>query len=398
MKIMNKTYRQLGILIACQALLFANAVTFNTINGLVGAQLASTKALATLPIALYIIGATISTMPVSMYMRRVGRRRGLMTGAVFGVFGTLLATAGATYQSFTILCCGTCIAGIYNACGQYYRFTALELAEHHSPKLRARAVSLVLTGGIAGGIIGPELAKRSRDIGVAPFAATYFILALFCLASLCLLHFLSVNQDIVLSKERFGRPLSEIIRTPEFISAASGAAIGYAAMNLIMTATPLAMGICGLPFGSTVRVMQCHVVAMFLPSFLTGKMINKYGEKNIMLAGCAFALAAVLVNMINPALNGFYVALVILGVAWNFLYVGGTTLLGRLATPEEKGRVQGLNDLIIFLSMISSSFSSGVLISSRGWAMVNYVALFAVIGLFVTLLSQSRRIMVAAGA
>lgn len=226
-----ESFRQLGLLVICQALLFANAVAFNTINGLVGLRLAPSPVLATLPIALYVIGATVSTMPASLYMRRAGRRKGLTEGALFGAAGTLCAAAGAYLSNFTLLCIGTSMVGIYNASGQYYRFTALEVAEVHSPRLKERAVALVLSGGIAGGIIGPALAKFSRDIGSEPFAMTYVALTALCFAAALILQFLREPKLPTSVAHASGRTLREIARTPGFMAAASSAALGYAIMN-----------------------------------------------------------------------------------------------------------------------------------------------------------------------
>jgi len=360
------------LLALCQGLLLVNAVTLVAVGALAGYALADNKALATLPATLYVIGAALSTFPASLYMKRVGRRAGFLTGATFGLAGSVLATAAIAIGSLATLCAGTFLFGIYNAFGQYYRFAAADAA---APALRAKAISYVMAGGLIGGIVGPEVSKFTRDLAQPTYMASYASLFLVCLAAMATIAFLRIPLP---KEERLGgeaRPFAAIARQPAFVVAVSVAALGYGTMNLLMTATPLAMGFCGHPYSASATVITGHVVAMFAPSFFTGALIQRFGVLNVILAGVAAMLACVATALTGQQVANFWWALVLLGLGWNFMYIGGTTLLTETYRPAEKAKAQGFNELVVFGIQGLSALASGVLVNTRGWDVLNYTAL-----------------------
>ncbi|MFN0160782.1 MAG: MFS transporter [Burkholderiales bacterium] len=364
--------RNLGLLIVAQALLFVNNVTMIAVTGLVGFALAPTAILATIPLTCYVVGAALAAGPVARMMRRQGRRTGFSVGALFGIAGVSLAALGAYYKVFWLLCGGMVIVGVFNACGALYRFAAAEVV---SPNYKERAISWVMAGGIVGGVIGPNLAKYSKDFLPVTFAGSYAVLALFALASLIVVRFVEFPAQTAAEKAGGGRPLGEIMRQPVFIVAVLGATIGYGVMNLLMSATPLAMQMCSLPFSNAALVLEWHVIGMFAPSFFTGNLIRRFGVLNIMFTGALLMFACVAFALNGQDLMHFLGALFVLGVGWNFLFIGGTTLLTEAYRPEEKNRVQGVNDFLVFLTMATSSFTSGALVTTRGWEIINMGAL-----------------------
>jgi MFS family permease len=369
---MHSARRNVFLLACCQALLLTNAVTLIAINGLAGYALASNKAFATLPNLTYVIGAAIATFPASLWMKRVGRRNGFLTGATFGLAGSALAAFGVMSGSMALLCAGTLLLGAHNAFGQYYRFAAADAA---SPDFKAKAISYVLAGGIVGGIVGPEISKHTRDLMQPDYAASYASLFVFCLAAMAVISYLRIPEAAESAAQQHARPLREIVRQPVFVVAAAVAALGYAVMNLLMTATPLAMGFCGHPYSAAASVIAAHVVAMFAPSFFTGSLIKRFGVLRVILAGVASMLACVAIGLSGQLVVHFWWALVLLGVGWNFMYIGGTTLLTEAYRPSEKAKAQGANEIVIFTVQAVSALSSGVLVNTRGWDVLNYVAL-----------------------
>lgn len=364
--------RNIFLLIACQALLFINNTTMIAINGLVGFALAPSATLATFPVTAYVIGSALASASIARMMKRRGRRIGFSIGTLYGVAGVAIAAYGAYHRMFWLVCAGTMVVGVYNACGQLYRFAAAEVAP---PGLKERAISWVLAGGIVGGVVGPNLAKYSKDALPVAFAGSYAVLVVFALASLVVIQFIRFPEQTAAEKAGGGRPLAEIMRQPVFVVAVFGAVIGYGVMNLLMTATPLAMQMCNLPFSDAAIVLEWHVIGMFAPSFFTGHLIRRFGVLNIMFVGALLMFGCVAFALRDNDLMHFLVALFALGVGWNFLFIGGTTLLTEAYRPEEKNKVQGVNDFLIFLTMATSSFSSGALVTSSGWEILNYGAL-----------------------
>jgi MFS family permease len=369
---MDPSRRIVLLLACCQALLLTNAVTLIAVASLVGYVLAANKALATLPSTAYVIGAAITAFPASMWMRRVGRRNGFLTGGALGLAGAMLATFAVATGSFALLCAGMLLLGSYNSFGQYYRFAA---ADASPADFKPKAISYVLAGGLAGGIIGPEVSRHTRGLMQPEYAATFGSLVFFSLAAMAILAFLRMPPAADSRSNEPTRKLSEIARQPAFIVAVSVAALGYAVMNLLMTATPLAMTFCGHPYDAAAGVIASHVVAMFAPSFFTGTLIKRFGVVHVMLAGVCALLACVGAALAGQQVANFWWALVLLGVGWNFTYIGGSTLLTEAYRPSEKAKVQGTNEITVFGVQALSSLAAGVLVNTRGWTVLNYVAL-----------------------
>src|SRR6185369_322273 len=367
----DNTHRNVGLLAACQAMLFTNNSTLIAINGLAGLALAPTPALATLPVTCWVVGGAIATMPASQYMKKVGRQSGLMRGASIGIVGALLC-AGAVWQaSFWLLCFGALVFGTFNSFGQYYRFVAAEVAPM---EFRATAVSLVLAGGLVGGILGPSISRVTIDLVEPKFTGAYLALIVFVLITIAILSRIRVPDLSAAEQAATGRPLSEIARQPKYIVAVMAGAISYGVMNFLMTSTPIAMRVCGHPYGDAAFVISSHVVAMFAPSFLTGPLIKRLGVIPVMLAGAALNIASIAMALSGLAVANFWWSLVLLGVGWNFLYIGATTLLTETYRPEERAKAQGANEFAIFAMMALSSFGSGLIVTSAGWDNVNYAA------------------------
>ena len=387
---MIKQNRNVALLCATQALLFTNNTILISINGLAGFALASDKSLATLPVTAYVVGAALTTIPVSQLMRRVGRANGFSIGTLIGILGALICGFAVYSHSFWTLCAGTLVMGIYNASGQYYRFAAADVA---SADFKSKAISLVMAGGLVGGILGPQTSKLTKDILPAEFLGSYLALIGFCILALTLQRMMSIPRLSAAEQKDQGRPLAQIARQPAFIVAVLSGMIGYGVMNLLMTATPLAMQSCAHPFSDAAFVIQWHVIAMFAPSFFTGSLIKRFGVRAIMFTGVLLSLCCVAIALMGVEVMHFWAALVLVGVGWNFMYLGGTTLLTETHTPAEKAKVQGANDMAIFITMAISSASSGWLFSARGWEIMNYgaVPFLLLTGLAIVFLRGAKR-------
>ena len=306
------SYRKnIGLLAAAQALLLTNGITLVAINGLLGLQLAADKRLATLPITTYVIGGALATLPAAFFMKRHGRRAGFMLGAGLGMLGALIAAFAVNIGSFWLLCLGTMFAGNYNAFGQQYRYAAADAAPLD---WKGKAISLTLAGGILGGVIGPEVGKLTRTLLEPTYLASYGALIGFAALSMAIASRLDIPPLSVAEQKAAGRPLREIARQPACIVAVLAAACGYGVMNLLMTATPLAMDICGLPFADTAFILQWHVIAMFAPSFFTGGLIKRFGVLNILVAGAGLMFVCIGIAISGVTLLHFWWALVLLGV------------------------------------------------------------------------------------
>ena len=364
--------RNVGLLAACQAMLFTNSSTLIAINGLAGLALAPYIGLATLPVTCWVLGGAIATMPASLHMKRVGRKRGLMLGVLWGIVGALICAGAIWKQSFWLLCFGTLVWGVYNAYGQYYRFAAADVA---SPDFKSTAISLVLAGGLVGGILGPNTSRLTIDALGPKFMGAYLALIGFALVTLVLLRFMRIPDPTEAEKTATGRPLSQIAAQPKFIVAVLSGAIGYGVMNFLMTSTPIAMQVCGHPYSDAAFIISSHVIAMFAPSFATGPLIKRVGVLPVMAAGVAINFLCIGIALSGVSVAHFWWSLVLLGVGWNFLYIGGTTLLTETYRPEERARAQGTNDQAIFIMMALSSFTSGMTVTTAGWERVNLLAL-----------------------
>jgi MFS family permease len=366
------SYRDIFLLACCQALLLVNGAGLISMNGLIGFDLAADKSFATLGATTYVLGSALAAMPAALWMGRAGRRVGFMTGALINIGGCLLAAWALHRASFPLFCVATAVIGIYNAIGLQYRFAAAEVA---APADRAKAISLVLAGGIVGGVVGPESTRWAKDLFSTPFLGSFVVLAAYALLALFVQSRVHVPPPAAAATAGGGRPLSAIVRQPVFIVAALAAGLGYGVMNLLMVATPLAMSFCSYPYGTAAMVIQWHVIGMYGPGFFTGSLIRRFGVLKVIGGGVALIAACVAVALHGTTVAHFVVALVLLGVGWNFMYTGGTTLLTESYQPSEKARTQGANDFFILATMGISSFSSGALLSTAGWETMNLGAL-----------------------
>jgi MFS family permease len=337
-------------------------------------MLAANKALSTLPVALQQAGMMTATIPAALLMARIGRRGGFWAGTVLGASGAAVAGSAVWLASFPLFCLGTFMIGSSNGFAQQYRFAAAELADEG---FRARAISLVLAGGVVSGIFGPETAKWSRDL-FAPvlFAGCFAMIVVLQMGAAALLSLVHLPPPPPRgSLKGAGRPLGEIVRQPLFVVALLCGMVGYGAMTLVMTATPIAMLGCGFHFSDAAFVIQWHILGMYGPSFFTGSLINRYGLTAILSAGAVLLLACCGINLAGIAEGNFWAANALLGIGWNFLFIGGTTLLTRTYRPEERAKVQALNDFTIFGTATLSSLSSGALLAGFGWTMVQLTVL-----------------------
>ena len=365
----DPTVKNVSLLAACQALNMSASSLVMTVVALVGTTLAADKTLATLPIAVAFGATMVSTIPASLLMKRIGRRAGFSIGACFGIAAGLLSTKAIFDGSFALFCVGAALFGIATAHAFYYRFAAADTA---SEAFKSRAISLVLAGGLAAAFIGPELAKWTKDL-FAPilFAGGFLAMAGLFALILILLQFVRIPRPTLEERSSSGRPLREILRQPACIVAILCAMVGYGAMNLVMTATPLAIIACNHPFESAAFVIQWHVAAMYAPSFFTGSWIKRFGVTPLLLIGSLLILACVAVNLSGIEVAQFWAALVFLGLGWNFLFIGGTTLLTDCYRPEEKAKVQALNDFLVFGTVAATALASGALFHGVGWEAVN---------------------------
>jgi MFS family permease len=368
--------RNLWLLAILQGLFLTNNVTFIAINGLVGLSLAPFGWMATLPVMGYVVGGALSTGPVGYTQARFGRRRSFQLGLLVAIGSCLLCGYAASTRDFWLLCASTVVAGYYSANANLYRFASAEVA---APAFREKAVSLVLAGGLIGAVIGPRLAAGTRNLAAAPFAAAYFSLALVALLALPLVSLIRFPPTPARSAHRTGRSTRQLLAQPVFLIAAVAGAISYGIMNLLMAATPLAMQACGLPFGDAAFVLQWHVIGMFAPGFFTGHLIKRYGTLKIMGVGAALNFVCILVALSGTDVQQFAVSLTLLGVGWNFLFTGSTTLALTAYAPEEKDRAQALLNFAVFATMAITSFSSGVLVTTQGWTWLNLGSLLPLV-------------------
>jgi len=361
--------RNVALLATCQALL----MTANTLNiavsALVGLMLAENKAFATLPFGLMWLTTTLTTVPAALLMRRIGRQAGLMSGVILALAGGGLCTVAIFERRFELFCVGSMLMGAFNAFGQQYRFAAADAA---GEAFRARAISLVIAGGIIAAFAGPNLARATRDL-YAPdtFAGCFVTIIGLYLISFVVLAFIRMPPTPIGAIHITAAGFLDMIRRRRFLVAAASAMLGYGVMNLVMTATPLAMLDCGLGFAETATVIQWHVLAMFAPSFFTGYLIERFGALKIIMTGALLQFACVLVNLQGQAEWNFIAALMLVGLGWNFLFIGGTTLLTNSFSGAQKATAQGLNDFLVFGTVTLTAISSGALQHTLGWNAVN---------------------------
>lgn len=360
--------RNVLILAICQALALSCGVLAVTAGALVGRALAADPALATLPVALTVVGTLLATMPASQFMHRVGRRVGFALGALIGVASGLVCAAGILVQSFALFAAGNLMIGIFQAFVGYFRFAA---AESVPESFRSRAIAWVLAGGVIAALLGPQLATWGHDfVPKSAFAGSYLLMATFCVALTALVLGLDLPRAVSTASASAGRSLAQIARQPVFVVAVTGATVGYAVMLLVMTATPLAMVQHQHQVGDAVRVIQAHVLAMFAPSFFSGALVRRFGALPMMLAGLALLAAHVAVAAAGVEFAHFFWALVLLGAGWNFSFVAGTALLTEAYTEAERGKAQAANEFILSGCVALASLSSGWLLHAFGWRAV----------------------------
>jgi len=369
--------RNLTLLSGCWALATTGNMVLVSVSALTGHMLAEDKSLATLPIAIQWMGTAGATMPGALLMRHLGRRPVFMLGAAIGTIGAALVMLAIYQGSFGLLCLGIALLGSYNGVNTHYRFAAADAVPEEQ---RSRAISLVLAGGLGAAILGPLLARGSKDL-LAPytFMGVFATLIVLALSVALLASFVRLPKPAVADVAAPGRPLAEIVRQPVFLVAAAGAAVAYGVMVMLMSVTPLAMAACALPFSDATVVIQWHVVGMFAPAFFTGHLIRRFGVLQVMMVGAALTLACTVVGMSGISFAHFWLAQTLLGLGWNFLFIGATTLLTEVHTVAERAKTQGFNDLLVFGTVGIGTFSSGNLLHYFDWATLNQVALAPVL-------------------
>ncbi len=367
--------RNVAVLVLAQAILGSQMAMIFVVGGLAGQSLASNICFATLPISLIVIGSMISATPMSSAMQRYGRRTGFMIGAGAGALGAVIGAYGLYLTSFPLYLLGSLITGVYMSAQGFYRFAAADTA---SEAFRPKAISYVMAGGLASAIIGPQLVKVTADAMVVPFIGTYFAVIAINVLGATLFLFLDIPKPTGAPEGApRGRTRLELLRTPKIAVAVVCATVSYALMNLVMTSTPLAVVGCGYTTSNAADVVTGHVLAMFAPSFFTGHLIARFGAEKIVGTGLAILAGAGTVALQGVELGNFFVALVLLGLGWNFGFIGATAMLAASHAPHERGRMQGLNDLIVFGGVTLASLASGGLMNCSGgdavtgWASVN---------------------------
>jgi MFS family permease len=356
------------------------------------------KSLATFPLFLVHGGVMLTTIPASLLMARIGRRGGFSVGALCGVASGLISVFAIYQQSFALLCVGALFQGMAAAFAWYFRFAAADATE---PALRPKAISLVLLGGVLAGFIGPQTAKWTVHwLDPLVFAGVYVMVSVYSAAVLLLVQGIRIPMLTAAEKAKGGRPMSQIVRQPAFIVALASSMFGYGVMTLIMSATPLAMQACGFAFNDSATVIQGHIIASFLPSFFTGHLIARFGVLSVIAAGAVIEILCALVNLSGIEFWNFFVGNLLVGLGWNFTFVGGTTLLTTIYTPVERAKVQGSHDFAVYATTATAAGLSGILQANVGWTVVNLAALplMAIVLLGVTWLSrvQSREVVVPA--
>jgi MFS family permease len=361
--------RHLLLLALCQGLFLSNNVTFIAVNGLVGLELAPVAWMATLPVAGYVAGGALAAPLVARHQRAWGRQRTFQLGLLVALVTAAICAWAVLQRSFWLLTAAIFVAGYFNANAALYRFAATELVQ---PSYKEKAISWVLAGGILGGVVGPNLASLTRDALDRPFAGAYLALTVLALLAMLLMQFIRfppLTQPGQVAQT--GRPLREIVRQPVFIVAVAACALGYGVMNLLMAATPIAMAQCGHPFSAAALVLEWHVIAMYLPSFFTGNLIKRVGVWPVLVAGLLLNGVCVAIALAGVDLMHFLAALVTLGLGWNFLYIGGTTLATEAYRPEERTTAQAAVDFCVYATMTFTSFGSGALVTTGGWQAMN---------------------------
>ena len=381
---MNMMKRNVWLLAGCQALMNSGNSLLIATSALVGFKLAADKSLATLPLALQFFTSMLTTVPASFLMKAIGRRAGFLVGTLFGLAGAGFATWGIVAGNFIYFCLAAALIGAFNGFGTYYRFAAADVAD---ADYRSRAISYVTAGGVVAALVGPNLAHWTSEwLAGIEFAGSYLSLLGIYGLSLAVLLLVRIPVPTAVQTHTHSRPLSDIVRQPAFIVALAGGALGVGVMALVMTATPLAMHQHAHVFADTAFVIEWHLLGMFAPSFFTGHLIRRFGVLNVMLAGVVLNIGCVVVNLAGTEVAHFWAALTLLGVGWNFLFIGGTTLLIETYAESEKAKAQALNDFVVFTVITIASLSAGALQYQLGWRAVNLGVVPIIIVILVALL------------
>jgi predicted MFS family arabinose efflux permease len=378
-----------ALVLACaQAFGGSSPAIVVSLGGLVGQNLAENKELATLPVSLLNLGLALGTIPAAMLMRRAGRRIGYIVGAGIGLLGGCLAALGIASFSFVLFCLGTMIIGMYGSFNQSYRFAATDAA---SDSFKPRAIAWVMTGGLVAGVLGPQTVIWLRDaVQTAPFSGAFLGQAALALMSMVAVSFLRPAPVSIAPKAGGGRPLSEIVRQPRFVVAAVAGLVSYSLMSFVMTAAPMAMVGCGLPIEAAALGIQWHILAMFGPSFFTGRLISRFGKERVTAAGLFLIALAAAVGLSGIEIAHFWATLILLGIGWNFGFIGATAMVIDCYRPEERTKVQAANDFLVFGSVAAASFSSGKLLNAGGWDTVNWMV-FPPVAVALLLLAWQQR-------
>lgn len=371
--------RNIWVLIAAQAILGAQMPIIFTIAGLAGQGLASNPCYATLPITLSVLGSMLAANPLSAIMQKYGRRVGFWCGAFGGGLGAAIGAAGLLTQSFALFCLGGLFTGIYMSSQGFYRFAATDTA---SESLRPKAISWVMAGGLIAAILGPQIVKLTTTALVVPFLASYMAVIVLNIIGLLLFGLLDIPRPAPIAKDApQGRSRKELLQDPVIVVAMICATVAYALMNLVMTSSPMAVVGCGYATSDAANVVTAHVLAMYAPSFVTGHIIARLGVEKVIAIGLAILAGSGAVAMSGVALENFFISIVLLGIGWNFAFIGATTMLTSAHRPEERGRLQGLNDFVVFAGVSFASLASGGLMNcgsssvEAGWQMVNMAML-----------------------
>jgi MFS family permease len=364
--------RNVLLLAGAQALFQSVSVLMITASGIVGLQLAPDPRLATLPVAMTLLAATITMIPASLLMQRHGRKAGFLLGATLGCIAGVVAAAAVHIHSFWLFLAASILVGAYSGFAGYYRFAAADIA---SDALRSRAISWVVAGGVVAAVAGTNIVRVTQGLTTPPFLASYIALTLLSIAALFVIGRLSLPPLVIDHATGPARPLWTIIRQPAYLTALICSTVGFAVMVMVMTATPLAMLMCGFTVGDSATVIQWHVLGMFVPSFFTGALIRQHGVLRIMGTGIALLGAHVAIALSGITFLQFLSGLILLGMGWNFLFVGGTTLLTEAYRPTERAKAQAAHDFLMMTAVSVASFSAGGLLNSWGWNSVNVTVL-----------------------
>lgn len=371
--------KNVAVLVAAQAIMGGQIPMIFTFGGLAGQSLASNACFATLPISMIVLGSMLTATPLSAFMQQYGRRAGFALGALGGAVGAAISAYGLLQANFALLCFGSLFTGMYMSAQGFFRFAA---ADRASDAFRPKAISYVMAGGLMSAVIGPQLGAATVDALVVPFLGVYLAIVALNLGGMGLFWFLDIPKpDKTAFAGMVSRSRWELMKTPRVATAVIVATVTYALMNLVMTSTPLAVVGCGFAKSDASQVVTAHVLAMYAPSFITGAVIARFGVERVMTLGLFILTAAAAVAVAGIDLMNFYAALILLGVGWNFGFIGATTMLTSAVAPSERGRMQGLNDLIVFGGVTFASLSSGGLMNcsgtsvQAGWQAVNIAML-----------------------